>query len=100
VGCLALDIVVSLVAITWIAIAAAGRQSTYGTPGPTNTEGTDGLIGVGCLIAVALAWQALKLFCPRRLPRPFGRVPVALVAALLFGVELIALIAFWMPAAP
>jgi hypothetical protein len=37
VGCLALDIVVSLVAVVWITIAAASRQSTYGTPGPTNT---------------------------------------------------------------
>jgi hypothetical protein len=99
VGCAALDVVVSLVAIVWIALAAVDRQSTYGTPGPSNTAGIDGLFGVVWLIVAALAWQALKLFWPRRLPRLVRRVPAAAVAALLFGVGFILLIGLWMPAA-
>jgi hypothetical protein len=92
-------VVVSLVAIAWIALAVVDRQSAYGTPGPSNTAGIDGLFGVAWLIVAALAWQALKLFWPRRLPRLVRRVPAAAVAVLLFGVEFIVLIGFWLPAA-
>jgi hypothetical protein len=93
-----LDVVVSVVAVFWVAVASADRTATYGRPGPSDAAAVDGLVAVIGVLAVAIVWQGVLVCLRERLPRLLGALPAPAVTGLMFATQFVVLLAFWMPA--